>query len=69
MRATIALALLTGGLTQLGVTDIAELAYILTAIAGWTYGGRAIPETILRERVRIVPVRIAHANASGTPLS
>lgn len=48
MKVTIALALVTSSCSQLGMVEIAELVYVFTAIAAWTYGGRAVAESMAR---------------------
>ena len=54
MKVTIALALVTSSLSHLGMTEVAELVYVLTAIAAWTFGGRAIAKAMSRESTRPV---------------
>ncbi len=54
MKITIVLAMITTGIVHLGMTELAELVYVVTAAAAWTYGGRAINEAMSRDSVRAV---------------
>lgn len=51
MKVTIGLALVTSVLSQLGMTHMAELAYVIATAATWTCGGRAIATAMGRESV------------------
>ncbi len=68
MKATIVLALATSGLTQLGVTEVAELTYLAAAVAAWIYGGRAIANAMSGARVQ-VPSPRPHTPSSVATVS
>lgn len=69
MKVTIVLALVTSGLSQLGLTQVAELTYTAAGVAASTYGGRSIADALSRECARAMPSHASHASSSVTTLS
>ena len=50
VKLTLLFALLTTGLVQLGLTQLAEVTYVATAFLAWSQGRRAIVATIAQMR-------------------
>ena len=66
MKLTLTAALLTALLTQAGAAQLAEFAYLVTVVIGWTQGRRAITDVMVLERKRLAAKAAAETATPAT---